>query len=119
MAVYDTGEEREVTGSWIPFIVMELIEDGPSAMRCGRKERVSARLSAGIDGSSAGGAGLAATPLASSTATQARQCHAHQLWWGQVADFGIARAASDTTGTVTLAGTVLWTPRTVAGTGPR
>jgi serine/threonine-protein kinase len=111
VAVYDTGEEREVTGSSIPFIVMELVE-GRSLRNVLREEgplpptRALELTAAVLDA-------LACSHSAGIVHRDIKPANVMLTSTGgvKVADFGIARAISDTTGTVTLAGTVLGTPQ--------
>jgi serine/threonine protein kinase len=109
VAVYDTGEEREADGPSIPFIVMELIE-GRSLRDALRQEgKISPvralELTAGVLDALAcsHAAGIIHRDIkpANVMLTTARGV--------KVADFGIARAVSDSTGTATMAGTVIGT----------
>jgi serine/threonine protein kinase len=109
VAVYDTGEEREASGTSIPFIVMELV-DGRSlrdALRQqGRVAPVRAlELTAGVLDALAcsHAAGIIHRDIKPGNVmlTSARSV--------KVADFGIARAVSDSSGTATMAGTVIGT----------
>jgi eukaryotic-like serine/threonine-protein kinase len=109
VAVYDTGEEREATGSSIPFIVMELVE-GRSLRDALRQEgRVSPsralELMAGV---------LDALACSHAAGIIHRDIKPGNVMLSngravKVADFGIARAVSDASGTATMAGTVIGT----------
>jgi serine/threonine protein kinase len=109
VAVYDTGEEREATGSSIPFIVMELVE-GRSLRDALRQEgRVSPsralELTAGV---------LDALACSHAAGIIHRDIKPGNVMLSngravKVADFGIARAVSDASGTATMAGTVIGT----------
>ncbi|HEY6689349.1 MAG TPA: protein kinase [Propionibacteriaceae bacterium] len=109
VAVYDTGEEREATGSSIPFIVMELVE-GRSLRDALRQEgRVSPsralELTAGV---------LDALACSHAAGIIHRDIKPGNVMLSngravKVADFGIARAVSDSSGTATMAGTVIGT----------
>jgi eukaryotic-like serine/threonine-protein kinase len=109
VAVYDTGEEREATGPSIPFIVMELVE-GRSLRDALRQEGKlspvrALELTAGVLDALAcsHAAGIIHRDIkpANVMLTLARGV--------KVADFGIARAVSDSSGTATMAGTVIGT----------
>jgi serine/threonine-protein kinase len=109
VAVYDTGEEREANGPSIPFIVMELIE-GRSLRDALRHEgKISPvralELTAGVLDALAcsHAAGIIHRDIkpANVMLTTARGV--------KVADFGIARAVSDSSGTATMTGTVIGT----------
>jgi eukaryotic-like serine/threonine-protein kinase len=109
VAVYDTGEEPDPTGSTIPFIVMELVE-GRSLRDVLRNEgRVAPgralELTAGVLDALAcsHAAGIIHRDIKPGNVmlTNARAV--------KVADFGIARAVSDASGTATMAGTVIGT----------
>jgi eukaryotic-like serine/threonine-protein kinase len=111
VAIYDTGEERDATGPSIPFIVMELVE-GRSLREVLRKEgkippwRALEITSAVLDALSCSHeAGIIHRDIkpANVMVTNAGDV--------KVADFGIARPVSETSGTVTLAGTVVGTPQ--------
>src|SRR5512133_948375 len=109
VAVYDTGEEREATGSSIPFIVMELVE--------GRSLRDALRQEGRL--SPARALAVTASLLAALAASHAAGIIHRDIKPGnvmlsngravKVADFGIARAVSDSSGTATMAGTVIGT----------
>jgi serine/threonine protein kinase len=109
VAVYDTGEDREADGRSTPFIVMELV-DGRSLRdvlhQQGRLSPVRAlELTAGVldalDCSHAAGIIHRDIKPGNVMLTGARTV--------KVADFGIARAVSDSSGTATMAGTVIGT----------
>ncbi|HEY6813852.1 MAG TPA: protein kinase [Propionibacteriaceae bacterium] len=109
VAVYDTGEEREASGPSIPFIVMELVE-GRSLRDALRQEGKlspvrALELTAGVLDALAcsHAAGIIHRDIkpANVMLTLARSV--------KVADFGIARAVSDSSGTATMAGTVIGT----------
>lgn len=109
VAVYDSGEERDDSGSSIPFIVMELVDghtlretlrDDGRVPPCRALELTSSVLDALTCSHAAGIVHRDIKPgniLISSDGEV------------KVADFGIARAMSDMSGTVTAAGTVLGT----------
>jgi eukaryotic-like serine/threonine-protein kinase len=109
VAVYDTGEEREATGSSIPFIVMELVE--------GRSLRDALRQEGRVAPSRA--LELTAEVLDALACSHAAGIIHRDIKPGnvmlsngravKVADFGIARAVSDSSGTATMAGTVIGT----------
>jgi len=109
VAVYDTGEERDATGSSIPFIVMELVE-GRSLRDALRQEgklspRRALELTAGVLDA------LACSHAAGIIHRDIKPANV-MLTLGRrvkVADFGIARAVSDSSGTATMAGTVIGT----------
>jgi eukaryotic-like serine/threonine-protein kinase len=111
VAVYDTGEERDETGSSIPFIVMELVE-GRSLRDALREERTLSPVRA-LELTAAVLDALACSHSAGIIHRDIKPANVMLTSTGEVkvADFGIARALSDTTGTVTLAGTVLGTPQ--------
>jgi len=109
VAVYDTGEEREAAGPSIPFIVMELIE-GRSLRDALRKEgnvspvralELTAQVLDALSCSHAAGIIHRDIKPGNVMLTNARTV--------KVADFGIARAVSDSSGTATMAGTVIGT----------
>jgi eukaryotic-like serine/threonine-protein kinase len=109
VAVYDTGEDREAGGRSTPFIVMELV-DGRSLRdvlhQQGRLAPERAlELTAGVLDALACShtAGIIHRDIKPGNVmlTGARTV--------KVADFGIARAVSDTSGTATMAGTVIGT----------
>jgi eukaryotic-like serine/threonine-protein kinase len=109
VAVYDTGEERDATGASIPFIVMEMV-DGRSlreALREGEKvlpERALELTAAVLDA-------LACSHAAGIVHRDIKPGNVMLTSSGRVkvADFGIAHAVSDSSGTVTMAGTVMGT----------
>jgi eukaryotic-like serine/threonine-protein kinase len=111
VAVYDTGEEREVTGSSIPFIVMELIEG--RSLRDALREEGAFPPGRALELTAAVLDALACSHSAGIIHRDIKPANVMLTSSGgvKVADFGIARAVSDTTGTVTLAGTVLGTPQ--------
>jgi eukaryotic-like serine/threonine-protein kinase len=109
VAVYDTGEDREATGPSIPFIVMELVE-GRSLRDVLRQEGKlspvrALELTAGVLDALAcsHAAGIIHRDIkpANVMLTLARGV--------KVADFGVARAVSDSSSTATMAGTVTGT----------
>ncbi|MFL6045597.1 MAG: protein kinase domain-containing protein [Propionibacteriaceae bacterium] len=109
VAVYDTGEEREAAGPSIPFIVMELIE-GRSLRDALHKEgkvspvralELTAEVLDALSCSHAAGIIHRDIKPGNVMLTNARTV--------KVADFGIARAVSDSSGTATMAGTVIGT----------
>jgi eukaryotic-like serine/threonine-protein kinase len=109
VAVYDTGEEREAAGPSIPFIVMELIE-GRSLRDALRKEgkvspvralELTSEVLDAVACSHAAGIIHRDIKPGNVMLTNSRAV--------KVADFGIARAVSDSSGTATMAGTVIGT----------
>jgi predicted Ser/Thr protein kinase len=109
VAVYDTGEEREAAGPSVPFIVMELIE-GRSLRDALRKEgkvspvralELTSEVLDAVACSHAAGIIHRDIKPGNVMLTNARAV--------KVADFGIARAVSDSSGTATMAGTVIGT----------
>jgi hypothetical protein len=109
VAVYDTGEEPDATGPTVPFIVMELVE-GCSLRDALRNEgRVSPvralELTAGVLDALAcsHAAGIIHRDIKPGNVMLTNACAV------KVADFGIARAVSDASGTATMAGTVIGT----------
>jgi serine/threonine-protein kinase len=111
VAVYDSGEERKATGPPIPFIVMELIE-GRSLRSVLREVGKVAPLRA-LEWTSGVLEALASSHAAGIIHRDIKPANVMLTSTGavKVADFGIARPVSDTTGTVTLAGTVVGTPQ--------
>jgi serine/threonine-protein kinase len=111
VAVYDSGEEHKATDPPIPFIVMELIE-GRSLRSVLREARKVAPLRA-LEWTSGVLEALACSHAAGIIHRDIKPANVMLTSTGavKVADFGIARPVSDTTGTVTLAGTVVGTPQ--------
>jgi eukaryotic-like serine/threonine-protein kinase len=111
VAIYDTGEERDATGRSIPFIVMELVEG------CSLREELheAGKLPAlrALEVTAAVLDALACSHAAGIVHRDVKPANVMLSNTGEikVADFGIARPAAETTGTVTLAGTVLGTPQ--------
>jgi hypothetical protein len=111
VAIYDTGEERGATGPSIPFIVMELVEGRTlrdELHDAGKLPVVRAlEVTAGVLDA------LACSHAAGIIHRDVKPANVMLTNTGEikVADFGIARPASETTGTVTLAGTVMGTPQ--------
>jgi eukaryotic-like serine/threonine-protein kinase len=109
VAVYDTGEVREATGASIPFIVMELVEGRSLRDALCQEGRVSPvralELTAGVLDA------LGCSHAAGIIHRDIKPANVMLTDAGtvKVADFGIARAVSDTTGTATMAGTVVGT----------
>jgi eukaryotic-like serine/threonine-protein kinase len=111
VAVYDTGEEREATGASIPFIVMELVE-GHSLRDALREEGALPPVRA-LELTAAVLDALACSHFAGIIHRDIKPANVMLTSTGgvKVADFGIARAVSDTTDTVTLAGSLMGTPQ--------
>jgi eukaryotic-like serine/threonine-protein kinase len=109
VAVYDTGETREATGASIPFIVMELIEGRSLRDALCQEGRVSPvpalELTSGVLDA------LGCSHAAGIIHRDIKPANVMLTNTGivKVADFGIARAVSDSTGTATMAGTVVGT----------
>ena len=109
VAVYDTGEDREADGRSTPFIVMELVDGRSLRDVLHQQRRLSPvralELTAGVldalDCSHAAGIIHRDIKPVNVMLTGARTV--------KVADFGIARAVSDSSGTATMAGTVIGT----------
>ena len=111
VAVFDTGEERDETGSSVPFIVMELVE-GPS-LRDVLHEAGKVAPWRALELTSGVLDALACSHAAGIVHRDIKPANVMLTSTGgvKVADFGIARPVSDTSGTVTLAGTVVGTPQ--------
>jgi len=111
VAVFDTGEERDETGSSIPFIVMELVEGRSLRDVLCEAGKVppwrALELTSGVLDA------LACSHAAGIVHRDIKPANVMLTSTGgvKVADFGIARAVSDTSGTLTLAGTVVGTPQ--------
>jgi serine/threonine protein kinase len=109
VAVYDSGEERDETGSPSPFIVMELVEG------CTLRDRLRSEGTVGPEHAlQLTSAVLDALACSHAAGIVHRDIKPGNVLISQdgtvkVADFGIARMASDPSGTVTSAGTVLGT----------
>jgi predicted Ser/Thr protein kinase len=109
VAVYDTGEDREADGRSTPFIVMELVDGRSLRDVLHQQGRLSPEraleLTAGVLDALACShtAGIIHRDIKPGNVmmTGARTV--------KVADFGIARAVSDSSGTATMAGTVIGT----------
>jgi eukaryotic-like serine/threonine-protein kinase len=111
VAVYDSGEERDETGRPIPFIVMELVEGRTLRSVLREMGKVSPwralELTSGV---------LDALTCSHAAGIIHRDIKPGNVMLSstgavKVADFGIARPVADTSGTVTLAGTVVGTPQ--------
>jgi serine/threonine-protein kinase len=111
VAVFDTGEERDETGSSIPFIVMELVEGG--SLRDVLREAGTVPPWRALELTSGVLDALACSHAAGIIHRDIKPANVMLTSSGRVkvADFGIARPVSDTSGTVTLAGTVVGTPQ--------
>jgi eukaryotic-like serine/threonine-protein kinase len=111
VAVYDTGEERGATDSSIPFIVMELVEG--RSLRDALLDEGKFPPARALELTAAVLEALACSHAAGIIHRDIKPANVMLTSTGEVkvADFGIARAVSDTTGTVTLAGTVVGTPQ--------
>jgi serine/threonine protein kinase len=111
VAVFDTGEERDETGSSIPFIVMELVEGGSLRDLLRQAGKVppwrALELTSGVLDA------LGCSHAAGIIHRDIKPANVMLTSTGgvKVADFGIARPVSDTSGTFTLAGTVVGTPQ--------
>ena len=109
VAVYDTGEEFEATGPSIPFIVMELIEGCSLRDALRQQGRVSPVRALALTASV-----LDALACSHAAGIIHRDIKPGNVMLSdgrtvKVADFGIARAVSDSSGTATMAGTVIGT----------
>ena len=109
VAVYDTGEDREAGGQSTPFIVMELVDGRSLRDVLHQQGRLSPEraleLTAGV---------LDALACSHAAGIIHRDIKPGNVMLTgvrtvKVADFGIARAVSDTSGTATMAGTVIGT----------
>jgi serine/threonine-protein kinase len=109
VAVYDTGEQRDAAGTSTPFIVMELVEGRSLREVLREDEKVlperALELTAGV---------LDALDCSHHAGVVHRDIKPGNVMLTssgavKVADFGIAHAVSDASGTVTLAGTVMGT----------
>jgi serine/threonine-protein kinase len=111
VAIYDTGEEREATGPSIPYIVMELVEG--RTLRDELHEAGKLPVVRALEVTAAVLDALACSHAAGIIHRDIKPANVMLSKTGEikVADFGIARPASETTGTVTLAGTVMGTPQ--------
>jgi beta-lactam-binding protein with PASTA domain len=109
VAVYDTGEQRDPAGASTPFIVMELVEGRSLREVLREDEKVlperALELTAGVLDA------LACSHAAGVVHRDIKPGNVMLTSSGavKVADFGIAHAVSDASGTVTLAGTVMGT----------
>jgi eukaryotic-like serine/threonine-protein kinase len=111
VAIYDNGEERDSTGASIPFIVMELVEG--RSLRSVLREAGKVPPWRALELTSGVLDALTCSHAAGIVHRDIKPANVMLTSTGavKVADFGIARPVSDTSGTVTLAGTVVGTPQ--------
>ena len=111
VSIYDTGEEHDATGVSILFIVMELVEG--RSLRSMLREAGKIPPWRALELTSGVLDALACSHAAGIIHRDIKPANVMLTGSGavKVADFGIARPVSDTSGTVTLAGTVIGTPQ--------
>jgi len=109
VAVYDTGEERDRAGASIPFIVMELVQ-GRSLRDALHEEGKVSQVQA-LELTAAVLEALTCSHNAGIIHRDIKPGNVMLTTSGQVkvADFGIARAVSEASGTATMPGTVMGT----------
>jgi serine/threonine-protein kinase len=109
VAVYDTGEERDRAGASIPFIVMELVQ-GRSLRDALHEDGKVSQVHA-LELTAAVLEALTCSHNAGIIHRDIKPGNVMLTTSGQVkvADFGIARAVSEASGTATMPGTVMGT----------
>jgi len=109
VAVYDTGEERDASSAAIPFIVMELIEG--RSLRGVLREKGKLSPGRALEVAAVVLDALACSHAAGVVHRDIKPGNVMLNNTGdvKVADFGIARAMSDSSATATMAGTVMGT----------
>jgi serine/threonine-protein kinase len=109
VAVYDAGEERDATGTAVPFIVMELIEG--RSLRDALHEEGKLSPGRALEVAAVVLDALACSHAAGIVHRDIKPGNVMLTGTGEVkvADFGIARAVSESSGTATMTGTVMGT----------
>jgi tRNA A-37 threonylcarbamoyl transferase component Bud32 len=109
VAVYDAGEERDATGTAVPFIVMELIEG--RSLRDALHEEGKLSPGRALEVAAVVLDALACSHAAGIVHRDIKPGNVMLTSTGEVkvADFGIARAVSESSGTATMTGTVMGT----------